>query len=146
MRMRDRDVEMSIAQAEEEETREGSEECVLIFCKQCSDSPPLPRQTHGRFPIQSQKLERSILSGFIWIVTFQGVHQWSLIQVNKWDRFMLQTHTHTHQLLTGCPPLFPVTTHSLLFRSLAHTNHSRREAVCHGCTAEEMLCINLFRR
>lgn len=95
MRMRDRDVEMSIAQAEEEETREGSEECVLIFCKQCSDSPPLPRQTHGRFPIQSQKLERSILSGFIWIVTFQGVHQWSLIQVNKWDRFMLQTHTHT---------------------------------------------------
>ena len=40
--------------------------------------------------------------------------------------YAASTHTraHTHSNLTGCPPHFPATTHSLLFESLAHTNHS----------------------
>lgn len=35
---------------------------VLIFSKQCSDSPLLPRQTHRQFPIQSQKLDQDWFS------------------------------------------------------------------------------------
>lgn len=51
---------MSIGQEEERMNQGGDRESVLIFCKQCSDSPPLPRQTHWRFPMQSQKKKKDL--------------------------------------------------------------------------------------
>lgn len=147
----DRDVEISIRQVEEWKRKSGRGEriCVdiqwavlwLTTTPQANTwavSYTVTKTRSGlvqhRFTSLCQDLYRSI--------TFQGFV--SIPHSGKDVGHIYAASVHTN--LTGCPPLFPVTTHSLLFQSLAHTNQSRREAVCHGCTAEELLCINLFRR
>lgn len=55
-------------------------------------------------------------------------------------------YKRTHKFNKLSSSLFPVTAHSCSFCLQHIQSQSRSEAVCHGCSAGEMLCINLFRR
>lgn len=144
----DRDVEMSIRQEEEWKKKSGRGERI---CWYSASSALTHHHSPGKHTVSYTVTKTrcglvhdrfSNLLGFISIVIFQG-----FVNVPHSGKNMRQIYAATiHANLTGCRPLFPVSTHSSLFQSLTHTNQSRHEAVCHGCTAEEMLCINLFRQ
>lgn len=103
-----RDVEMSIGQQEEEETREGERICVDIQqAVLWLTTTPQANTWAVSFTVTKLDLDCSgfgacflffcSLSGFVRIVTIQGLVR-GPNQAPKWGRFLLRAHTHTHKL------------------------------------------------